>query len=131
MSRLHNSEFLHWAAIGVAVISLGCSTVEGARLYRTGTLALDEGNSDRAVADLEQAAALLPKASEVHNHLGLAYQAAGRLGDAELAFRNAVALDCDNAAAAENLWIIEARSAAHANSADEAEEARSLAREAP
>ena len=111
MSRPQFFAYLRWAATTVAVVGLGCSTYDGARLYRTGTLALDEGNSERAVADLEQAAVLLPHASEIENHLGLAYQAAGRLGDAEGAFRRAVALDCSNAAATENLRIIEARSA--------------------
>jgi Flp pilus assembly protein TadD len=78
-------------------------------LYQSGTRALDRGNSRQAVADLERAAELLPEASEVQNHLGLAYQAAGRERDAEFAFRRAVALDCGNAAAVENLRIAEAR----------------------
>ncbi len=59
--------------------------------------------------ELERAVALAPEASEVQNHLGLAYQAAGRGRDAELAFRRAVALDCGNAAAVENLRVVEAR----------------------
>jgi Flp pilus assembly protein TadD len=78
-------------------------------LYQSGTSALDRGDSTQAVAELEHAAELLPEASEVQNHLGLAYQAAGRERDAEFAFRRAVALDCGNAAAVENLRVAEAR----------------------
>jgi Flp pilus assembly protein TadD len=94
----------------VALAGLACASFEAARLYQTGTAALDRGESARAVADLERAAELRPEASEVQNHLGLAYQTAGRPGDAEFAFRRAVALDCGNAAAVENLRVVEARS---------------------
>lgn len=91
------------------VLALGCSSFRAARLYQSGTNALDRGDSAQAIAELERAAELLPEASEIQNHLGLAYQAAGRERDAELAFRRAVALDCDNAAAVENLRVVEAR----------------------
>jgi Flp pilus assembly protein TadD len=89
----------------------GCASLEAARLYRSGTAALDAGAPERAIADLERAAALAPEASDVQNHLGLAYAQAGRPEDAEQAFRRAVALDCDNAAARENLHAAELRSA--------------------
>jgi len=89
----------------------GCASIEAARLYHSGTAALDAGAPERAIADLERAASLAPQASEVQNHLGLAYTAAGRPGDAELAFRRALELDCDNAAARENLHAAELRSA--------------------
>jgi len=94
--------------LGAAVVALGCSSFRGARLYQSGTDALDRGDSTEAIAELEHAAEFLPEASEVQNHLGLAYQAAGRKRDAEFAFRRAVELDCGNAAAVENLRIVEA-----------------------
>ena len=100
-----------------AVLSLslsGCSSYQGARLYQSGTLALDRGDSARAVEDLARAAELVPEASEVQNHLGLAYAAAGRGEDALLAFRQAVDLDCDNRAAAQNLYAAERRHTAEA-----------------
>ena len=78
-------------------------------MYQSGTNALDRGDTAAAIAQLESAADLLPEASEVQNHLGLAYQAAGRERDAERAFRRAVALDCGNAAAVENLRVVQAR----------------------
>ena len=98
-------------AVALAPGLAGCGGVEAARLYRSGTAALDAGEPERAIAELERAATLAPQASEVQNHLGLAYAAAGRPGDAELAFRRALDLDCDNAAARENLRAAELRSA--------------------
>jgi len=89
----------------------GCATYQGARLYDRGTLALERGDAAAAVADLEGAAALVPHASEIQNHLGLAYDAQGRPGDALAAFQRAVALDCDNEAAQRNLHAAEARTA--------------------
>jgi Flp pilus assembly protein TadD len=61
------------------------------------------GDAERAVADLERAAVLTPQASEVQNHLGLAYGALGRDDDAVRAFERAVEIDCDNRAAQQNL----------------------------
>jgi len=102
-----------WLRIGcalcAAVLVLGCSSFRAARSYQSGTSALDRGDTAQAISELERAVELLPEASEVQNHLGLAYQAAGRQRDAELAFRRAVALDCGNAAAVENLRVAEVR----------------------
>ncbi|MGI9431394.1 MAG: tetratricopeptide repeat protein [Myxococcota bacterium] len=93
--------------------SFGCANFRGARLYQTGSAALERGETERAIGDLERAARLVPHASEVHNHLGLAYAQAGRDGEALGAFERAVALDCDNTAAAHNLelWSEEAAAA--------------------
>ena len=100
------------AALLAVVGFLGCASYRGARLYQEGSAALDRGEVERAVSDLEDAARLVPQASEIQNHLGLAYAAAGRDVDALSAFRNAVALDCDNEAAANNLRRAERASAA-------------------
>lgn len=96
-------------ALAVALSGSACATYRGARLYESGTRALDRGDAAAAVADLERAAQLVPDASEIQNHLGLAYAAAGRSDDALLAFRRAVALDCDNGAAQQNLHAAESR----------------------
>jgi len=93
----------------VVLAFLGCATFEAGQLYSSGTEALDRGDSARAVADLERAAELVPHASEIQNHLGLAYAAEGRDGEALLAFRRAVALDCGNLAARRNLQAAEVR----------------------
>jgi Flp pilus assembly protein TadD len=84
----------------------GCSAIEGARLYREGTHALERGDVASAVRALESASERAPEASEVQNHLGLAYLASGRRGDALRAFERAVELDCDNAAARHNLDVV-------------------------
>jgi Flp pilus assembly protein TadD len=94
-------------SLSIVLAVAGCTTLEGARLYESGTDALDQGDPERAIADLEHAARLVPQGSEIQNHLGLAYAAAGRPDDAERAFRRAVELDCDNAAARENLRAAE------------------------
>lgn len=97
-------------AVAVAVgLGTGCAHVEAARLYADGTRALDRGDPATAVVRLERAAALLPAASEVQNHLGIAYLESGREAEALGAFQRAVRLDCSNRAARENLGVLEAR----------------------
>ena len=100
------------AALAALSALSGCATYQGARLYDRGTLALERGDAAAAVADLERASALVPHASEVQNHLGLAYEAQGRSADARAAFERALALDCDNEAARQNLRAAESRASA-------------------
>lgn len=88
---------------------LGCASLEGARLYRDGSAALDRGEPEQAIALLERAAERVPQASEVQNHLGIAYARAGRHDAALAAWRRAVALDCENTAARSNLREAERR----------------------
>ena len=89
------------------VLAAGCSSFRAAQLYQSGTKALDQGNARRAVLDLREASRLEPQASEIQNHLGLAYAAAGNHDLAFAAFRRAVDLDCENAAAQQNLAAAE------------------------
>jgi lipoprotein NlpI len=86
----------------------GCSTYRAALLYQRGTDELNRGEIALAVVDLERAAELAPRASEIQNHLGLALSAAGRDDDAHRAFERAAELDCSNTAAAHNLALVEA-----------------------
>jgi Flp pilus assembly protein TadD len=93
------------ASMGIAA---GCEStpvraLEGARHYSAGTEALNEGRGAKAIEELEQAAALVPQASEIQNHLGLAYWSDGRIDAARAAFERAIELDCDNLAARANL----------------------------
>jgi len=116
----------------VIVLATGCATFDGARLYGQGTDALNRGDVASAIRDLEAAADLVPDASEIQNHLGLAYAAAERTEEARGAFMRAVDLDCTNDAAKQNLvwlesqWPVDARAAqtpipapSHAGSATE------------
>lgn len=91
---------------GWLVVS-GCATWRGARLYQSGTRALESGDVAGALEDLGEAARLVPEASEIQNHLGLAWLEAGEPERARQAFARAVALDCDNRAASDNLARIE------------------------
>jgi len=96
------------AALALAAALGGCASLQAERLYQSGTQALDRHDPQRAVADLERAAALAPEVSVIQNHLGLAYQDAGRPDDALHAFERAVALDCGNDAAVANLRAMRA-----------------------
>ena len=90
--------------LGILLLAAtGCASLEAVRLERSGRAALDRGEAAVAVADLERAAALAPGASAIQNHLGIAYEQAGRREDAMRAYERAVALDCENEAAAANL----------------------------
>lgn len=96
-------------AAALAASLLGCAAIEGARSYRDGTAALERGDAEAAVRSLERAAESAPDASEVQNHLGIAYLASGRRADALRAFERAVELDCANAAAVRNLESLRGR----------------------
>lgn len=100
------------AALLALLLGTGCAAYRGAQLYRSGSRALERGEAETAIADLERAAQLVPHASEVQNHLGLAYDLAGRHADARAAYARAVELDCDNAAASRNLAAARQREAA-------------------
>ena len=93
-------------AAALCLALLGCAAIEGASLYREGTRALERGDAESAVRALERAAERVPEASEVQNHLGLAYLASGRRDDARRAFERALALDCNNDAARHNLILL-------------------------
>ena len=94
-------------ALVLAALVGGCQSLEGARLYRSGTLALERGEYELAARELESAAQRVPHASEIQNHLGLSYAGLGRDREALAAFQRAVDLDCDNAAARRNLFALE------------------------
>lgn len=104
-----NSVRARIAGIAALALACACASLEGARLYRDGTAALDRGDSASAVRMLERAAELVPQASEIQNHLGGAYAAEGRHHEALAAWRRAVALDCENEAARRNLLAAERR----------------------
>ncbi len=94
--------------VGVLGVSLllgsGCAegprrALEGARFYSSGTRSLEAGDAATAVSELSRAADLVPHASEIQNHLGMAHWTLGELDEAESAFDQALVLDCENEAA--------------------------------
>ena len=100
---------IRWiATVALVVVLAGCTTWRGARLYQSGTAALERGEIEVALVELSQAARLVPDASEVHNHLGIAQLEAGRIELARKSFERAVELDCDNQAASGNLERVQA-----------------------
>jgi lipoprotein NlpI len=86
----------------------GCTGFRAARLYQEGTASLNSGHPELAVAQLSEASNLQPDASEIQNHLGLAFTATGQQEKALSAFQRAVDLDCTNEAATQNLASAEA-----------------------
>ena len=100
------------ACIGFGLAGLlamsGCQSApmlawQGARHYTSGNAALDRGEPTAAISEFKRAAELVPHASEIRNHLGLAYWAGGQPVRARRAFEVAIDLDCDNEAAKLNL----------------------------
>lgn len=98
------SRRLGWTVLGCVLplflgLSTGCASLRAAQLYQSGSAALERGDVELSIRELEGAATLAPQASEIQNHLGLAYAAADRHERAQEAFDRAVALDCENEAA--------------------------------
>ncbi len=90
----------------MVLLFVGCTSFEGGRLYVRGTEALERGEYGSAVDSLSRAAELIShpsQASKVQNHLGLAYLGDGERRLAVEAFHRALALDCRNEAAQQNL----------------------------
>jgi Flp pilus assembly protein TadD len=86
----------------------GCSTWKATQLYKSGTEAIEAGETRRAITDLEEASELMPGSADIQNHLGIAYLQAGSRVEARNAFARAVALDCSDPAAKRNLTILDA-----------------------
>lgn len=95
--------------LGLVCLLAGCASFDATRAFQRGTAALERGEPERAVVELERAAALVPDSSAVRNHLGIAYEAAGRPDDARRAYEEAVAISCENEAAQYNLHAIRER----------------------
>lgn len=110
MDRMHRGGMLlgPWLVL-LALFAVGCSSLppvrafRAARYYADGTRALERGDAQVAIAELERAVALMPLASEIHNHLGLAYWSDERDDAALRELERAVELDCDNEEARVNL----------------------------
>ena len=95
------------AIVLLALLLPACSQWRATRLYASGTRALDAGQTEQAIGELEHAAVLMPESGEVQNHLGIAYLQAGRKRDARDAFARAVALNCSNPGARSNLELLD------------------------
>ena len=76
---------------------------QGAQHFSAGDAALEREDPQEAIRELTLAATLVPHASEIQNHLGLAYWKAGDELAAVRAFEAALEIDCDNQPARVNL----------------------------
>ncbi len=92
----------------LAMSLVGCTGLRAAHLYQQGTIALNAGDAELAISRVGEAGHLLPDASQIQNHLGLAFLATGQREKALTAFQRAVELDCSNAAAVHNLAAVRA-----------------------
>jgi len=92
-------------AVGVLLSLCGCAP-PGPRALLKGDRLLQRGRVAQAIPLLEQAVEHLPQEPRAWNHLGLAYQTAGRPADAEQAYRRALAFDTNFATARFNLGCL-------------------------
>ena len=76
---------------------------QGAQHFSAGDAALEREDPQEAIRELTLAATLVPHATEIQNHLGLAYWKAGDELAAVRAFEAALEIDCDNQPARVNL----------------------------
>jgi len=75
-------------------------------MHYAGVLAHQRGQSDEAIALIEQSLTLSPKRADWYSNLGIVYRDRLRLEDAIAQFRRAVALDPEQANALSNLGVV-------------------------
>jgi tetratricopeptide (TPR) repeat protein len=98
------------AVAALMLLAAGCSP-SGERALVEGDRLLRDGRTPEAVRMLERAVETLPRSAPALNHLGLAYQSAGRLDEARRAYLRALELDRSLVEAHHNLALVhEARS---------------------
>lgn len=98
------------AVAALMLLAAGCSP-SGERALVEGDRLLRDGRTPDAVRMLERAVETLPRSAAALNHLGLAYQSAGRLDEARRAYLRALELDRSLVEAHHNLALVhEARS---------------------
>jgi tetratricopeptide (TPR) repeat protein len=96
------SIFCAFLFLGCVSFFCGC-TPAGPRAVLKGEQLLGQGRVEEAVKRLEEAVGLLPEEARAWNLLGVAYHRAGRLDEAEGAYRGALERDRDLAVARYNL----------------------------
>jgi tetratricopeptide (TPR) repeat protein len=84
-------------------------SARGQELFEQAQTAIDAHDYARAEGILQQLVAEVPRLAEGHGQLGLVFQAEGRLGEAEAAYRKALVLDPEYVAALIGLGEIEAQ----------------------
>jgi tetratricopeptide (TPR) repeat protein len=85
-----------WLYLAAFLVMTGCSTVASSPHYTEGTRAIERGDYQTAVKELEQAIQLEPRVSRYHNNLAFAYFHLGNEQKGWYHLRQAVLLDPDN-----------------------------------
>ena len=88
------------------LVSLAACTPPGPRALLDGERLLQQGKFNEAIAPLTEATVLLPRNAQTWNHLGLANHNAGRANEALRAYRKALDVDVNLAAAHFNLGCL-------------------------
>ncbi|MBI5803058.1 MAG: tetratricopeptide repeat protein, partial [Verrucomicrobia bacterium] len=88
------------------LVFLGGCTPPGPHALLTGEQLIKDGKFNEAIAPLTEATVLLPRNAQAWNHLGLANHNAGRASDAMRAYRKALDVDVNLAAARFNLGCL-------------------------
>jgi tetratricopeptide (TPR) repeat protein len=91
--------------VAALVLLCGCSP-PGPRALLKGERLIREGKHEQAIQQLQTATRLLPKNAQAWNHLGLAYHGAKQADPAARAYRQALMLDHNLAAARYNLGCL-------------------------
>jgi tetratricopeptide (TPR) repeat protein len=99
-----------WVSVSVPLLALlvflcGCAP-PGPRALLKGERLIREGKHEQAIQQLQTATRLLPKNAQAWNHLGLAHHGAKQTDPAARAYRQALALDHNLAAARYNLGCL-------------------------
>lgn len=102
MRRLRSINYLFLAAL---LFLTGCQP-PGPRALLDGERLIRDGKYPEAITRLEKAVSLLPKNAQAWNHLGLAYQYAGKPDDAFKAYQQAITLDRNLAPVRFNIGIL-------------------------
>lgn len=85
------------------ILLTGCAIFKADKLYKSGTQALERGDFEQCIQELENAKELLPNLSSiVRNNLGFCYEKVGRIKDAWFEFRQAVINNHQNNSAISN-----------------------------
>lgn len=88
------------------LVTLAACTPPGPRALLNGERLIKEGKFESAIAALTEATLQLPRNAQAWNHLGLANHNAGRANDALRAYRKALDVDVNLAAARFNLGCL-------------------------
>src|SRR5258708_33246757 len=105
VQAIKNFKAAAFSFVAALMLLTGCEP-PGPKALIDGDQLTRDGKYDAAIEKLKVAAQLLPKTAQAWNHLGLAFQHAGRANDAIAAYEHALQLDRNLSAARFNLGVL-------------------------